>query len=317
MLWIEQWLQNSPEQTADQPLIYVVDDSALERRVLRDELQNRGYRVREFVDGSDVLTWLRCLDDNWPDMILLDAMMKVMDGFATCEAIRTLPQGHDLPILMITARNDEIAINQAFDSGATDFIVKPVNMQLLCRRIDILLRARQADQMIRVMAFHDPLTGLPNRNLFECELSRWLARAQRVQQPLAILFLDLDRFKRVNDSFGHSAGDQLLQEMSRRFRQAIRSGDFVARLGGDEFIFILPDVHGAKTLLPVISSVFGTCDYPVIIDRNQVQVSVSIGVSFFPQDGTENKMLMKKADEALYCAKEKMGNAFVCFSERN
>ena len=105
--------------------------------------------------------------------------------------------------------------------------------------------------------------------------------------------------------------------MSRRFRQAIRSDDFVARLGGDEFIFILPDVHGAKTLLPVISSVFETCDYPVIIDCNQVQVSVSIGVSFFPLDGTEIKLLMKKADEALYRAKEKMGNAFSCFSERN
>ena len=317
MLWIERWLQNSREQTPAQPLIYVVDDSALERRVLRDEMQKRGYRVREFVDGSDVLTWLRCLDDNWPDMILLDAMMKVMDGFATCEAIKSLPQGHDLPILMITARDDENAINQAFDRGATDFIVKPVNMQLLCRRIDILLRARQADRMIRAMAFHDPLTGLPNRNLFECELTRWLAQAHRGQRPLAILFLDLDRFKLVNDSLGHAAGDQLLQEMSRRFRQAIRSDDFLARLGGDEFIFILPDVHGAKTLLPVISSVFETCDYPVIIDCNQVQVSVSIGVSFFPLDGTEIKLLMEKADEALYRAKEKRGNAFSCFSERN
>ena len=317
MLWIERWLQNSREQTPAQPLIYVVDDSALERRMLRDELQNRGYRVREFVDGSDVLTWVRCLDDNWPDMILLDAMMKVMDGFATCEAIKSLPQGHDLPILMITARDDEKAINQAFDSGATDFIVKPVNMQLLCRRIDILIRARQADQMLRLMAFHDPLTGLPNRNLFESELSRWLDRAQRVRRPLAIVFLDLDRFKLVNDNLGHSAGDRLLQEMSRRFRQAVRSDDFVARLGGDEFIFILPDVHDAKTLLPVISSVFEACDYPVEIDGQQVRVGLSMGVSFFPQDGAEIKMLMKKADEALYRAKEKMGNAFICFSERN
>lgn len=317
MLWIERWLQNSREQNATQPLIYVVDDSALERRVLRDELQNRGYRVREFVDGSDVLAWLRCLDDNWPDMILLDAMMKVMDGFATCEAITSLPQGHDLPILMITARDDEQAINQAFDSGATDFIVKPVNMQLLCRRIDILIQARQADHMLRLMAFHDPLTGLPNRNLFESELSRWLDRAQRVRRSLAIVFLDLDRFKLVNDNLGHSAGDQLLQEMSRRFRQAVRSDDFVARLGGDEFIFILPDVHDAKTLLPVISSVFEACDYPVEIDGQQVRVGLSMGVSFFPQDGMEIKMLMKKADEALYRAKEKMGNAVTCFSERN
>jgi diguanylate cyclase (GGDEF)-like protein len=316
-LWIERWLQNSREENPAQPLIYVVDDSALERRVLRDELQNRGYRVREFVDGRDVLAWLRCLDGNWPDMILLDAMMKVMDGFATCEAIRTLPPGHDLPILMITARNDDMAINQAFDSGATDFIVKPVNIQLLCRRIDILIRARQADQLLRLMAFHDPLTGLPNRNSFERELAGRLEWAQRTQRSWAIVFLDLDRFKLVNDNLGHAAGDQLLQEVSRRFRQAIRSGDFVARLGGDEFIFILPDVHDVQTLLPVISSVFEACDYPVEINGQQVRVGLSMGVSFFPQDGMAIKMLMKKADEALYRAKEKMGNAFVCFSELN
>ena len=314
MLWIERWLQNSREQTPAQPLIYVVDDSALERRVLRDELQNRGYRVREFVDGSDVLTWVRCLDDNWPDMILLDAMMKVMDGFATCEAIKSLPQGHDLPILMITARDDEKAINQAFDSGATDFIVKPVNMQLLCRRIDILIRARQADQMLRLMAFHDPLTGLPNRNLFESELSRWLDRAQRVRRPLAIVFLDLDRFKLVNDNLGHSAGDRLLQEMSRRFRQAVRSDDFVARLGGDEFVVLIYENQKKVVEAYLKALIDQVNDYN---ERGELPFPIhfSYGMTIFNKTYQNLQELVRHSDRLMYQEKQKKqqklpGNAF-------
>ena len=299
------------------PLIFVVDDSGLERRILRDELQNKGFLVREFVDGSDVVTWLRCIEESWPDMILLDAMMAVMDGFSTCEAIKKLPQGRNVPILMITSRDDTVAIEKAFDCGADDYIVKPVNMTLLCRRIEMIIKARQADETIRRMAFHDPLTGLPNRRLFENELSRWLSHAQRNNEPLAGAFLDLDRFKHINDNWGHAAGDKVLIEMAQRFRKAVRTADFVARLGGDEFMMILPGVCDMKSLLPVVSSVFAACDRPISLDGAEVQMGVSMGVSFFPRDGNDINTLMKKADKALYRSKKKNGNTFTCYSEEN
>lgn len=296
------------------PLIFIVDDSGLERRILSDILQVSGYEVKEFADGKDVLTWLKCIDGRWPDMILLDAMMTVLDGFSTCEAIKKLPRGHAVPILMITARDDDTAIETAFDCGAEDYIVKPVNVALLRRRIEMILKARRADEMVRLMAYHDPLTGLPNRRFFESELSRWLNYAVKEDETLAIAFLDLDQFKKVNDSMGHDAGDELLVEMARRFRKAVRPTDFVARLGGDEFLMLLPQVSDIKTLLPVISQVFETCDRPLLIKGVETRVGVSVGVSFYPLDGNDGIGLMKKADQALYQSKELCGNTFTCYS---
>jgi len=297
--------------------IFIVDDSGLERRILRDALENNGYGVREFVDGRDVLAWLRCLEDSWPDMILLDAMMRVMDGFATCEAIKKLPKGREVPILMITSREDSAAIEKAFDCGAEDFIVKPVNMTLLHRRIERIIKARRADEMVRMMAFTDLLTGLPNRRLFENELERWLNHARRNTETLAVAFLDLDLFKQVNDNWGHETGDKVLIEMARRLQGEVRSTDFVARLGGDEFMMILSGVGERKSLLRVISSVFEICDHPILPEVPEIWIGVSMGVSFFPQDGSDIGSLMKKADIALYRSKEKKGNTFTCYSDEN
>ena len=300
-----------------QLLIFIVDDSGLERRVLGDMLQEYGYAVKEFVDGKDVLTWLELVEDPWPDMILMDAMMTVMDGFSTCEAIKALPKGPAIPILMITGREDAAAIDRAFDCGAEDYIVKPVNDALLRRRIAMIVKARQADEMTRLMAYQDSLTGLPNRRHFEEQLKKCLSYAQKSIAPLAIIFLDLDRFKEVNDRKGHAVGDQLLIEMARRFKKAVRSTDFVARLGGDEFMMILPQVGNMKTLLPIISAVFEVCDHPVAVEVSDIEIKVSAGISFFPQDGCEINVLMQKADQALYRSKERNGNTFSCYSNCN
>ena len=300
-----------------QLLIFIVDDSGLERRVLGDMLLEYGYAVKEFVDGKDVLTWLELVEDPWPDIILMDAMMTVMDGFSTCEAIKALPKGPAIPILMITGREDAAAIDRAFDCGAEDYIVKPVNDALLRRRIAMIVKARQADEMTRLMAYQDSLTGLPNRRHFEEQLKKCLSYAQKSIAPLAIIFLDLDRFKEVNDRKGHAVGDQLLIEMARRFQKAVRSTDFVARLGGDEFMMILPQVGNMKTLLPIISAVFEVCDHPVAVEVSDIEIKVSAGISFFPQDGCEINVLMQKADQALYRSKERNGNTFSCYSNCN
>lgn len=299
----------------EQLLIFIVDDSGLERRILGDMLRNYGYAVKEFVDGKDVLTWLKCVDDPWPDMILMDAMMTVLDGFSTCEAIKALPRGSSVPILMITARDDAAAIDRAFDCGAEDYIVKPVNDALLRRRIDMIIRARRVDEITRLMAYQDFLTGLPNRRRFEDQLKHWVDRSKTASNTLAVIFLDLDHFKEVNDRMGHAAGDQLLVEIARRFQKAIRSTDFIARLGGDEFMMILPQVNDLKTLLPIISAVFEACDHPVTIATQNIQIGVSVGISFFPRDGCESNTLMQKADQALYRSKERCGNTFTCYSD--
>lgn len=294
-----------------------MDDSALERRILGDALRQEGYDIKEFADGRDVLASLREGSEPDPDMVLLDAMMPGLDGFATCEAVKGMWKNRSVPVVMITAREDAASIDRAFDCGADDYVVKPVNMALLCRRIEMIVKARRADEMIRMMAYHDSLTGLPNRRLFESELSRLMTRKGSDGNALAIVFLDLDRFKLVNDRMGHAAGDQLLVEMARRFRQAVRSTDFVARLGGDEFMMILPQVDGLQSLLPVISPVFAACDRPVPVEGVDARIGVSVGVSFYPRDGEDINGLMKKADFALYQSKEKNGNTFTCFSGCN
>lgn len=303
--------------TKSNPLILVVDDSTLERRLLQDALQGFGYDVITFTNGSEVVRWFENEDHPSPDIILMDAVMPVLDGFAATTAVKALQSGKTVSILMITACNDIAAIDRAFDAGAEDYIVKPVNLVLLKRRIEMIIKARQADALIRSMAYHDPLTGLPNRRMFEEELSRWLAHADNGNETLAIVFLDLDKFKKVNDCLGHAAGDLLLAEMARRFRSAVRPTDFVARLGGDEFMMILPQIRDHKSLAPVLTHLFKACDAPVSFEGNAACVGVSMGVSFFPQDGNELAELMRKADMALYRSKEKNGNTFTCYSGCN
>ena len=169
--------------------------------------------------------------------------------------------------------------------------------------LDITERKR-AEEQIKSLAYHDALTGLPNRRLFQDRLSVAVAQAHRNAQPLAVLFLDLDRFKPVNDSLGHSAGDRLIQDVAERLRTCLREGDTVARLGGDEFTLLLPGVSQVVDAARVAEKVLDTLRQPFHIEGRELFVTASIGISLYPDDGRDADALVRNADAAMYRAKE-------------
>ncbi|HBW36206.1 bifunctional diguanylate cyclase/phosphodiesterase [Desulfosporosinus sp. BICA1-9] len=157
-------------------------------------------------------------------------------------------------------------------------------------------------------AQHDALTGLPNRYLFNEHLKQALARAKRKQGKLAVMFLDLDRFKLINDTMGHNLGDRLLYHVAERVRRSLREGDTIARQGGDEFLVLLPEIMDDHEVVTVSERILGVFAQPIILDGNEVYVSTSIGISLYPNDGTDLETLVKQADTAMYYAKEKGRN---------
>jgi diguanylate cyclase (GGDEF)-like protein len=169
--------------------------------------------------------------------------------------------------------------------------------------LDITERKR-AEEQVRDLAYHDALTGLPNRLLFQDRLALSVAQAHRRGKGLAVLFLDLDRFKLINDSLGHSVGDLLIREVAVRLRSCLREGDTVARLGGDEFTLLLPDLGQAVDAAKVANKVLEVVRMPFEIDGRELFVTCSMGISLYPDDGHDPETLVKNADAAMYRAKE-------------
>lgn len=175
---------------------------------------------------------------------------------------------------------------------------------------------KKAEEEIRKLAYHDMLTGLPNRSLFYDRLQQALAQAGRNDRPLSLLFLDLDRFKDVNDTLGHDVGDQLLQAIAERLRGCIRQSDTVARLGGDEFVILLTSVKAARDSAIVAEKILESLSEPVDLGGQAIFTSTSIGVVMFPHDGENAETLLKHADMAMYGAKERGRNNFQFYSEQ-
>ena len=191
-----------------------------------------------------------------------------------------------------------------------------VHLRELGDRVGVALSAAARDEQLIYQARHDDLTGLPNRVLFKERLSREIAFALREGHSLALLFIDLDRFKRVNDSLGHTAGDELLEQTAQRIRRCIRESDIVARLGGDEFAIVLPSISGIRSVTTVAEHVVRSLSDPFLVGNQESYVSASIGIAICPVDGRDSEELLRKADTAMYRAKDAGRGRFVYFEER-
>ena len=171
------------------------------------------------------------------------------------------------------------------------------------------------EQRIEFLAYHDPLTGLPNRVLLEDRLEQAIAQAERGHHGLALVFMDLDNFKKINDSLGHATGDALLKEVAARLKRCVRDTDTISRQGGDEFVLVLGGLHGAEGSLPVLTKIMESLQEPFVCEGNELSTSASMGVALYPQDGNCFDILRKKADMAMYRAKEAGRNTYRFFDE--
>lgn len=425
----------------EKPLAMVVDDDFSLRLSMRAALIKADFDVLEAENGRQALD---IYQSEKPDLILLDVVMPEMDGFETCTAIRKMPGGKYVQILMVTGLDDIESIELAFQAGANDFVSKPLNWLLLGHKGKYMLRAGQAfqslsrskkrlnktqeiakignweiifsnnqfhcspeawhllgfnkgkslfsfkefldpvlfedharvkkivdgavgamqpfsvhyrimlpdkteryilnqaeiiynenkqpeimmgviqdvtraklaEEEIRQLAFYDNLTGLANRSLFQNRLEHEIIKAKRQKEIFGILFLDLDQFKRVNDTYGHHIGDLLLKNTAKTIKKIVRESDTVsrhsknepnitiARFGGDEFIILLSNIKEPENAAISAKRILVEMPNVQIIEDNEITITTSIGISIFPTDGTESQDLLKNADYALFQAKE-------------
>jgi PAS domain S-box-containing protein len=415
------------------PLVLIADDDPTMRLLASSTLSNANFRVALASDGRQALEFF---DRERPDLLLLDVDMPGLSGFHVCRSIRERSDASDVPIVMMTGRDDVAAINAAYDSGATDFLAKPVQWALLPHRARYVLRGARAsedlreaqarntaildaipdmiftldsggrymdcrvgthdttllpsgetvgrnvsellppelaerfrlgirralderttqtlfysheqaerqhhyearivpsgknqvvavvrditlqrknEEDIRRLAYFDSLTGLPNRRFIIEHLERELAHAANADGQVALLFVDLDGFKRINDSMGHNAGDELLQAVARRLRGQLRGTDVVSRmgasaprldvgrLGGDEFTIVVANVESEAQASSIARRINDVLREPMTIAGRQMVVTASLGVAMFPRDGSDAMTLLRHADTAMYHAKE-------------
>ena len=281
--------------------ILIADDDRSMRLALMNVLDSDGYQLHEVTNGLEALQFCK---REMPNLVLLDAMMPEMDGFDACQKIRELESTNHIPILIVTALDDEESVERAFKVGATDYLPKPVHFAVLRQRISRLLHAASVERHVRQLAYTDPLTGLPNRTTLSAHLNGLLSKVRAGDDMLAMLFLDLDRFKQVNDTLGHSVGDLLLKAVADRLQRCVRSGDMVARLGGDEFTIIVDRAKSRDAVARIAQTICDSIEQPFSFSGQEIFVSTSIGISLFPIDGKDIGELMKHADTAMFRAKE-------------
>ena len=315
---------SSTDKPRHRAKILVSDDDQIVRLLTRQCLEAEGMAVVEAADGPETL---EVFVKERPDLVFLDVEMPGMTGLEVCERIRQLPQGENIPIMIVTGSDDRQSIDAGFQAGATQYKTKPVNWSLLGRDVQYMLRASNAfnalkrqEDRLRYLAYYDPLTSLPNRRSFNEQLSRILKRSQRRNSNAALMFIDLDHFKRINDSIGHGRGDRLLVEIAKRLTMELREDDAInylseddpdddavspeiARLGGDEFTVVLSDVEDTMHVERVASRILATLSEPIALQSHNPVVTPSIGIAIFPHDGKDPDTLVRNADTAMYVAK--------------
>ena len=300
------------------PLILVVDDDMFMRKILVRYLERENYFVVEAANGMEAL---KIYQERQPDVILLDAMMPVLDGFECCSRLQKLPNGDHTPVLIITALEDRESVDRAYDVGASDYVTKPIHWAVLRQRVRRLLDQANLRQQIedtnqqlavvvqelRRLVSIDGLTQVANRRCLDEYLEQECKRSQREQTPISLVLCDIDFFKNYNDNYGHQEGDRCLQEIAQAISKSTnRPADLVARYGGEEFAIILPntDPEGGMNVAIRATEIVRSLQLPHDFSKVANHVTISCGISTLapPQD-FEVMHLLKLADRALYLAK--------------
>src|SRR4051812_33178728 len=242
----------------------------------------------------------RLLDERF-DCVLLD--LADASGLAAIEQVRTAAL--DVPVIVVCDRADEALAVQSVREGAQDFLVRgSLDARGLRLAVSLAIERKSVETRLAHEALHDDLTGLPHRELFIARLGQALSRLGRHSTTLSVLFLDLDRFKAVNDQLGHAAGDELLRAVGARLHGVLRAGDTAARLGGDEFAVFCEDVAGERHAIGVAERIVHELRSPFRLSMDEVTVGVSIGIALATTGREHPEVLVREADAAMYRAKE-------------
>jgi len=243
------------------------------------------------------------------DVVLTDLSLPDSDGMETISRIQE--SNSNLPIIVLSGQESESLAMKIVQSGAQDYLVKGQgDGYLISKALRYAIERKRIQEGLSYLAQYDSLTGLANRNLFRERLSRALIRVDRNKSLVALMFIDLDRFKNINDTLGHDAGDKLLIEVSRRLEKCTRDGDTVARLGGDEFTVILEDIKHVDDAAVIARKILVAMEPAIKLSGYEVFLTLSIGITIYPLDDTSVNNLLKNADTAMYRAKERGRNGF-------
>lgn len=275
------------------------------------------YELNHVVRIKDCVEHLE--QDNF-DVILIDLNLPDCTGLDTIYEVES--QASNTPIIVLTEQDDNELAAQALQSGAQDYLVKgQIDRSTLERSIRyaiernrLLEQLEESKRLQRHLAYHDALTILPNRHLLHDRLQQALAQSKRSGKLAALLFLDLDGFKRINDTLGHGIGDLLLKSVAKRLKTTVRQVDTVARLGGDEFTIVLLEINHAQDAKDVAQKILKVISQPYKIEEHELFVTASVGISIYPDDGSDIESLIRKADIAMYRAKGQGKNNYQVYN---
>jgi two-component system, cell cycle response regulator len=279
--------------------ILAAEDNPVFQSMLRTLLRKWGYDAVIAQNGNEA--WHILESENAPRLAILDWMMPGMDGVQVCRRVRSANREPYIYIVLLTARTEAQDLVEGMEAGADDYLTKPFNAQELRVRIRAGHRILDLQDALRRQATHDGLTGLLNRNSILARLSEEVARQHRESRPLSVLMIDIDRFKNVNDTYGHQAGDAVLSEAAERLCAASRCYDGVGRYGGEEFLVLLPGCDLAAALVQAERLREAIGSEAFAIPSHELNVTCSIGVAC--AEGVAPGVLIRYADEALYQAK--------------
>ncbi|GAB2837380.1 hypothetical protein GCM10027277_00190 [Pseudoduganella ginsengisoli] len=295
----------SPDEILNAKIL-VVDDCADNIDLMIEILRDAGYmNVSSTMLPEQVCELHR---QHCYDLILLDLQMPELNGFQVMKGLKEIEQDGYLPVLALTAQPSfKIA---ALEAGARDFISKPFDLLEVHKRIHNMLEVRllykelaQYSKKQQELALHDPLTGLPNRRLLEDRIATTLQHAARHNRKAAVMYLDLDGFKPINDTHGHATGDEILKQVAQRLVNSSRKEDTVARVGGDEFVIVLAEVANVASAQEPASKLIEVVSEPYKVGELTLNLSTSIGIALFPDHAQDVNQLIHMADLALYDAK--------------
>ena len=306
----------SPIAAIDEaPSILLVEDNPGDVRLVEELLRAAWVVAGSINHVSSVEDAIGRVAKDVPACILLDLSLPDAQGLGTLERVRDAHPS--VPIVVLTGTDDEAQAVQAVQEGAQDYLIKgQVDGHLLGRAIRYAIERKFAEVQLSHQALHDPLTGLANRALLMERLAQALARTERRPSSVAVLFLDIDRFKTINDNFGHEVGDSVLACIGDRLRKALRPEDMASRFGGDEFVVLCEDLEDDRHVVTIAKRIGRSISEPISLEAGEVVVTTSIGIAAARGIGDRPEVLLRDADAAAYRAKERGGDRFEFFDQR-